>query len=73
LLASIHLSVHCPNALIQESVRAYYHGFYKELTTEQPRIEDGFAYPPDKPGIGTELRPEIHERSDCTIRETNGE
>jgi galactonate dehydratase len=72
LLASIHLSVHCPNALIQESVRAYYHGFYKELTTDQPRIEDGYAYPPDKPGIGTELRPEILERSDCTIRETNG-
>jgi galactonate dehydratase len=72
LLASIHLSVHCPNALIQESVRAYYHGLYKELTTEQPRIEDGFAYPPDKTGIRTEPRPEIFERSDCTIRETNG-
>jgi galactonate dehydratase len=72
LLASIHLSLHCPNALMQESVRAYYRGLYKELTTEQPRIEDGFAYPPDRPGIGTELRPEIFERSDCTIRETNG-
>jgi galactonate dehydratase len=70
LLASIHLSVHCPNALIQESVRAYYRGFYQELTTDQPRIESGYAYPPEKPGLGTELKPEILVRPDCTLRES---
>ena len=70
LLASIHLSVHCPNALIQESVRAYYREFYKELTTDQPRIESGYAYPPDTPGIGTELRSEILQRPNCTVVET---
>jgi L-alanine-DL-glutamate epimerase-like enolase superfamily enzyme len=70
LLASIHLSVHCPNALIQESVRAYYRGFYRDLTTHQPRIENGYAYPPELPGLGTELRQAILERPDCTVRKS---
>jgi galactonate dehydratase len=67
-MASIHLSTHCPNALIQESVRAYYRGFYHELVTVQPRIEDGYVYPPQGPGLGTELRPEILTRPDTTVR-----
>jgi L-alanine-DL-glutamate epimerase-like enolase superfamily enzyme len=66
--ASVHLSTHCPNALIQESVRAYYRGFYHELVTVQPKIEDGYVYPPEEPGIGTALRPEVFERSDTTVR-----
>ena len=70
LLASIHLSVHCPNALIQESVRAYYRGFYRDLTTDQPRIENGYAYPPELPGLGTELRQAILERPDCTVKKS---
>lgn len=68
LLASIHLSIHCPNALIQESVRAYYRGFYHELVTEQPRIENGRVYAPIGPGLGTALRPEICARGDLTRR-----
>ncbi|MDA0747694.1 MAG: mandelate racemase/muconate lactonizing enzyme family protein [bacterium] len=67
-LASIHLSIHCPNALIQESVRAYYHGFYHNLITQQPRIENGFALPPEGPGIGTELHPDLFDRADTTVR-----
>ncbi|MBS12276.1 MAG: dehydratase [Gemmatimonadetes bacterium] len=70
LLASIHLSVHCPNALIQESVRAYYRGFYADLTTTQPRIEAGYAYPPELPGLGTKLNTDVFDREDCTIRES---
>ncbi|MBI4530589.1 MAG: mandelate racemase/muconate lactonizing enzyme family protein [Candidatus Latescibacteria bacterium] len=66
--ASVHLSVHCPNALIQESVRAYYRGFYHELVTVQPKIEDGYVYPPEEPGIGTALRPELFDRPDTTVR-----
>jgi len=69
-LASIHLSIHCPNALIQESVRAYYHGFYKDLITQPIRIEDGYIHPPDGPGLGVALNPEILKRDDLTIRES---
>src|SRR3712207_9042850 len=32
--ASTHLSINAPNALVQESVRAYYTGWYKELLTD---------------------------------------
>lgn len=69
-LASIHLSVHCPNALIQESVRAYYRGFYGDLVTELPRIEGGYAWPTDSPGLGTQLRDEVLQRPDTTVRES---
>ena len=69
-LASVHLSIHSPNALIQESVRAYYHGFYKDLVTQPIRIEKGYIYPPDEPGIGVTLNPKILKRNDLTIRES---
>jgi len=65
-LASIHLSTHCPNALVQESVRAYYRGFYADLITAVPRIEEGYVYPPSTPGLGTDLNPSVFERSDLT-------
>lgn len=67
-IASIHLSIHCPNALIQESVRAYYRGFYGDLVTDLPRIEDGYAWAPEGTGIGTRLREELFSRSDTTLR-----
>lgn len=72
-LAAIHLSIHCPNALIQESVRAFYRGYYHDLITDQPRIESGYAYPPEKPGIGAQLRPEIFDRPDTTVRTSTQE
>lgn len=60
--ASTHLSINAPNALVQESVRAYYTGWYQELLTELPIIEDGHVRPPEGPGLGTELLPDLHER-----------
>jgi galactonate dehydratase len=54
LTASTHLSVNLPNALIQETVRAYYTGWYKELVTELP----------EGPGLGPELLPGLRERPD---------
>jgi galactonate dehydratase len=65
LAASTHLSVNAPNALIQESVRAYYTGWYKELVTEIPVVENGQIRPPEGPGLGTELIPVLHKRPDA--------
>ena len=65
LAASTHLSVNAPNALIQESVRAYYTGWYKELVTEIPVVENGQIRPPEGPGLGTELIPDLHKRPDA--------
>jgi len=39
--ASCHFSLHARNALIQESVRAFYTGWYTELVTELPPITKG--------------------------------
>ncbi len=40
-VASLHASFSQPNTIIQESVRAFYTGWYKELVTELPVIRDG--------------------------------
>ena len=69
--ASTHLSVNLPNALIQESVRAYYNGWYKELVTELPMVSDGHISPPDGPGLGTELQPHLRKRSDVYLRSSS--
>jgi galactonate dehydratase len=66
--ASTHLSLHAPNALIQESVRAFYTGWYKELVTELPVVTNGMISLNDKPGLGLELLPDLHLRADATVR-----
>lgn len=68
--ASVHLSLNAPNALVQESVRAFYTGWYKELVTDLPRIEDGYIYPMTGPGLGTRLLPDVIERADAIVRRT---
>ena len=72
LVASTHLSINAPNALIQETVRAYYGGWYKELVTTLPEIADGFVSAPTGPGLGTELLPDLHLRADATVRVSKG-
>ena len=62
---------YAPNALIQETVRAFYTGWYKELVTELPDIRNGFIHPMTGPGLGTRLQPGVLERKDATIRRTD--
>ena len=69
--ASCHLSLNAPNALIQESVRAFYSGWYGELVTELPRIEDGHIHPLEGPGLGTTLAPDILKRKDARVRRSD--
>ncbi|ALA19017.1 MULTISPECIES: mandelate racemase/muconate lactonizing enzyme family protein [Chelatococcus] len=66
--AAVHASFSQPNTLIQESVRAFYRGWYNELVTAVPRIENGYVYPMEGEGLGLELRPEVFERPDLTVR-----
>jgi galactonate dehydratase len=68
--ASTHLSLHAPNALVQESVRAFYSGWYKELVTELPVVKDGMISVNGKPGLGLELLPDLHLRNDAVVRTT---
>jgi galactonate dehydratase len=70
LIASTHLSINAPNALIQETVRAFYTGWYREIVTALPDIAGGTIAPPPGPGLGTELLPELDRRPDVHRRES---
>lgn len=67
-VASTHLSLHAPNALVQESVRAFFTGWYKELVTELPVVKNGMISLNNKPGLGLELLPDLHKRADAVLR-----
>ena len=62
LTAATHLSLHAPNALFQESVRAYHRTWYGDLVTALPEIKDGMISLPPGPGLGLELCPEIDRK-----------
>ena len=66
--ASVHLALNAPNTLVQESVRAFYTGWYKEIVTELPRIADGHVYPMSGAGLGTRLLPDLARRPDARLR-----
>ena len=53
LMFSVHLSLSAPNALIQETVRAYNNSWYGDIVDSLPIIKNGFAYPPEGYGVGT--------------------
>lgn len=63
--AAIHTAFSQPNTLIQESVRAFYTGYYRELVTVVPPVIDGYVLPMEGPGLGTELLASVFERSDA--------
>jgi L-alanine-DL-glutamate epimerase-like enolase superfamily enzyme len=64
LTASSHLSLNAPNALVQETVRAFYTGWYKEIVTALPIIEEGYLRLEPNPGLGLELLPDFLKRND---------
>jgi galactonate dehydratase len=66
--AGTHVSMHVPNAIVQEHVRAFTTGWYGEIVTALPVIENGMVRPPDGPGLGLRLRPELFEREGTTVR-----
>ncbi|MFL0692694.1 MAG: mandelate racemase/muconate lactonizing enzyme family protein [Agrobacterium tumefaciens] len=59
LCASTHLSLNAPNALVQESVRAFYKTWYRDLVTALPEVKNGMITVPPGPGLGMELNPDL--------------
>jgi galactonate dehydratase len=70
LVASVHLAMNAPNAMLQEVVRAYLSSWYRDLLTELPQIKDGHVYPMRGPGLGTKLQPDVMKRPDAIIRKS---
>ncbi|MEP4766609.1 MAG: enolase C-terminal domain-like protein, partial [Roseibium sp.] len=65
--ASTHLSLNAPNALVQESVRAFYRTWYRDLVTALPPVKNGRITVPPGPGLGMELNPDL-DRAFTTFR-----
>lgn len=65
---AVHLSVSAPNTPIQEFVRAFYSGWYRELVSDLPKVSNGSVAPLTGPGIGTQLLPDLLSRRDVERR-----
>ena len=61
LAASTHLSLNAPNALVQESVRAFYRTWYRDLVTAAPEVKGGMITVPPGAGLGLELNPDLDQ------------
>jgi galactonate dehydratase len=70
LCASTHLSLNAPNALVQESVRAFHRTWYRDLVTALPEIKGGMITVPPGPGLGMDLHPDL-DRAFTTSRRTS--
>ena len=71
-MASCHFSLHARNTLIQESVRAFYTGWYTELVTALPQVANGQITLAEAPGLGIELLPGLEDRPDAIRRVSEG-
>ncbi|MDQ0338109.1 L-alanine-DL-glutamate epimerase-like enolase superfamily enzyme [Caldalkalibacillus uzonensis] len=47
-----------------------YETYYSEIVTNAPLVVNGYIKPPQEPGLGVELRPEVFSRSDLVYRVT---
>ena len=71
LCASTHLSLNAPNAVVQESVRAFYRTWYRDIVTALPEVRDGMITVPPGPGLGLELNPDLDRAFTVTRRRTD--
>jgi galactonate dehydratase len=70
--ASTHLSMNAPNALVQESVRAFYNTWYRDLVTALPEVRNGMIAVPPGPGLGMELNPDLERAFSVQRRVSTG-
>ncbi|MGH2461383.1 MAG: mandelate racemase/muconate lactonizing enzyme family protein, partial [Chloroflexota bacterium] len=68
VFACLHLCASCPNAMIMESVRAFYRGYYGEIVEPNLDVREGYIAFPTTPGLGTRLRPEVLARRDAQVQ-----
>lgn len=71
LAASTHLCLNATNALVQESVRAFYNGWYGDIVTTLPPVRGGTITVPDGPGLGLALHDDLDRRFATMRRRTD--
>jgi len=70
LFAGLHVATAVPNVTFQENVRAHIRTFYSSLIETNVVIEQGFALPPEAPGLGTRLKASLFAESQPGYRIT---
>lgn len=73
LTASTHLSLNAANALVQESVRAFYRTWYRDLVTALPEVRNGMITVPPGPGLGLRLLPDLDKGWTVTRRRSDAQ
>ena len=68
---SVHLSLNAPNALVQETVRAFNSTWYMDVVDKIPEIKDGYALPPEGTGACQTLLDSFVNDPETIIRESN--
>jgi L-alanine-DL-glutamate epimerase-like enolase superfamily enzyme len=73
LLVGIHLALSSPNSTYQEVVRAYLRLVYPDLLDDRIALVNGRILPPERPGIGGGLRPDLVDRPGIEQRWTRAD
>ncbi len=64
LAAGLHLGTHTPNTWMQEIVRAYTLGYYRDMVTPSFEVQNGRMKPPSTPGLGVRITDSARKRPD---------
>ena len=67
LAAGLHLGSHTPNTWMQEIVRAYTLGPYRDMVDHAFEVEEGRMRAPTAPGLGVKISAKARQRSDCVV------
>ncbi len=67
MFACAQICMSAANVMIQEYLPVYHQGWYAEVVDPNLDVRDGWLYAPERPGIGTRLKPEVRGRSDTVI------
>jgi len=70
VFACAHISMNCQNVMLQETNRAYYKGWYDKFIEPNIVVKDGYLLAPEGPGLGTQLKKSVFERSDVHVEES---
>ena len=60
--------MNCTNVREQEITRGFYYGWYADMVTEPPPLQQGSITAPAGPGLGLELLPDIRKRDGAVVR-----
>jgi L-alanine-DL-glutamate epimerase-like enolase superfamily enzyme len=56
---------------VQESVRAFYRTWYRDIVTALPEVRNGMITVPPGPGLGLDLNPDLDRAFSVTRRRTD--